>query len=102
MDRKFWTLLASCCLVVALFFSGVSKSIALFFFMGIVPGTSIVLSPITMMCILIAISWVIIMHITGKLSETIVFTKQAKEYLARKERLPRRRYAFSHISRSAK
>ncbi len=74
--------------------SGVLNSLLIFILVGAVPGTSIDLSPNMMFLVGAAISWAVLIDLTVvKLVNFISAKRMIGKHIARKQRMPKRRYS---------
>lgn len=74
--------------------SGIFDALLVFLLSGMLPGTSIIVSPTMMMAGLIAISWLAIARITALGAINILTVRRILKRINRKQiRMPKRRYS---------
>lgn len=73
--------------------SGVFSAITIFLLVGAIPGTAYSVPPATMLLLSAAGLWIVVMRFAAlPLMSTLHINRLARQYLARKERLPKRRF----------
>lgn len=75
--------------LVALVQSGILNALMIFVLIGVIPGTSYVVSPGFMLLAMITIIWVVIFRLAAR--ETL-YSIATKDQTEPKKRMPRRRY----------
>jgi hypothetical protein len=73
--------------------SGVATSLMLFLLSGTIPGTSFTISPNVMLFAIGAIAWLVLLRMTALSTlNFIAMKKLIAKHIARRERLPKRRF----------
>lgn len=74
--------------------SGMADSLLAFFLSGAVPGTSLTISPNTMLFILASVAWLVLFRATalGALN-LMTMRRLVRRYSHRNQRMPKRRYS---------
>lgn len=73
--------------------SGVLNSLLIFLLVGAIPGTSVTIPPSLMLFMTGASLWAILFHLTaGKFIGSRQTKRLIKKHIARKQRMPKRRY----------
>ena len=74
--------------------SGIVDALIVFLLSGSVPGTSIVVSPTSMMIGLAAITWLVLTRITALGTLNLMLMRRlVKRHTLKQERMPKRRYS---------
>lgn len=73
----------------------VFDAVMYFLFAGIIPGTNYALSPLAMFLLILAITWLVCMHISAVFATERKLSQEAHKILERTQRMPRRRYQRS-------
>lgn len=65
----------------------VFDAVMYFLFAGIIPGTNYVLSPLAMFLLILAITWLVCMHISTALATELKLSQEASKILKHTQRL---------------
>lgn len=93
MKRFVLFVISTIVITVVLFESGVINSLIAFLLAGIVPGTDITITPNSMLLIVAAIAWLVLVHTTvlGMVNVRSL-RKLVTKHTERQQRLPKRRF----------
>ena len=73
--------------------AGVLDSLVIFILSGAIPGTTLQLPPSAMLLGVVAITWLLVMHMTThQFRSYVAFRRLVTHYTKRNDRMPKRRY----------